>query len=285
MESLEDLKGPWAKEDFYLFEGGFEGLLQFFPVYDDTYLLAYVLSGTITVRIDGQEKVYSKDSFGSFTPKSYIELKAISEDFKIMGFSFQKDFILEIHEGIFYLNSFRLLQYRGITYLNLEGEKNQVVYEMFKTFEERVKQLKGNFYRGRCRALIVIFLYELEYLLQEVFALEDNGLLTANERLYYDFEILLYRDFTKHRKVAYYADLLGLPAAKLSMIVREVMGRNTKDIIDGVVVSQAKAWLKSGYYNISEVGLMLSYNNVEEFTRFFKLKVGMTPSKYIKLEK
>ena len=285
MDEVNELKGPWVLEDLYLIGDSIEDLLQFFPLYDNYYLLGFVTAGSITIRMDGHERVYTKNSFGSFTPKCFIELVAISPDFKVMGFTFQKDLMLEIQESAFYLNSFRVLQYRGITKLDLSPAQAKQMENMFLDFERRVNKLTGSYYKGRCRALTVTFLYELEYLLHEELALENNNHLSEDERLCYDFEIHLYRDFKKHRKVAYYASLSGLPPAKFSQVVREILGRTTKEVIDDVVLSQSKSWLKTGYYNVSEISQMLNYANVEEFSRFFKLKMGLTPSQFVKSEK
>jgi len=47
---------------------------------------------------------------------------------------------------------------------------------------------------------------------------------------------------------------------------------------------QAKHLLKMGAYNVSEVANMLYYENLEEFSRFFKKKAGISPLKFAKGE-
>ena len=45
---------------------------------------------------------------------------------------------------------------------------------------------------------------------------------------------------------------------------------------------QAKHLLKAGKYTVSEVASLLSYHNLEEFSRFFKKKAGTSPLRYAK---
>jgi AraC-like DNA-binding protein len=68
----------------------------------------------------------------------------------------------------------------------------------------------------------------------------------------------------------------------LSNIVKNKTGQTAKKLIEEMVLSHAKVLLKSGEYNVSEVATLLNYNNVEEFSRFFKRKTGATALKFCK---
>ena len=79
----------------------------------------------------------------------------------------------------------------------------------------------------------------------------------------------------------YYADVMCVTPKYLSQIVHKASGRFAGDWIADFVILEAKALLKSHKYTIQQVADMLNFANQSFFGRYFKKKVGCSPSVYI----
>jgi len=78
------------------------------------------------------------------------------------------------------------------------------------------------------------------------------------------------KNFYNKRKVSFYADELNIAPDRLTTILKDRTGKTAKEHIEEIVLSEAKILLRTGKYNVSEVASILKYENVEEFSRFFK---------------
>lgn len=68
----------------------------------------------------------------------------------------------------------------------------------------------------------------------------------------------------------------------LSQVVYKVSGRFAGDWISDYVILEAKAMLKSRKYTIQQIADMLNFANQSFFGKYFKDKVGCSPSEYQK---
>ena len=59
-------------------------------------------------------------------------------------------------------------------------------------------------------------------------------------------------------------------------------GSNFQQFYDEVILDEAKRLLVDSHQKVSDVSYQLGYSNPSGFTRFFKLKVGLTPKQYQK---
>lgn len=155
-------------------------------------------------------------------------------------------------------------------------------------FTARLHRLEGAmrdtthlFARDIVRSKIIVLLYRLEELLLHRVNEVNNDLNpVGKEKKLADFQDLLTRYYYSERKVSFYAGLLNTTSAQLSKMLYEATGRKAKEHIDDIRLLEAMHLLKAGRYNVSEVSSLLYYKNVEEFSRFFKKKTGISPLRY-----
>lgn len=81
----------------------------------------------------------------------------------------------------------------------------------------------------------------------------------------------------------YLADEMNLSSNYLSDLLKKETGYSTKDHINNIVLKRAKDKLLGTNDSVREIAFSLGYNYSHYFTRFFKSKTGMTPSKYRKV--
>lgn len=86
----------------------------------------------------------------------------------------------------------------------------------------------------------------------------------------------------RERSISYYADKLCVTSKYLSQVVYKVSGRFAGDWITDFVILEAKALLKSRKYTVQQIADKLNFANQSFFGKYFKDKVGCSPSEYQK---
>ena len=70
--------------------------------------------------------------------------------------------------------------------------------------------------------------------------------------------------------------------SRLSALFQERLGITPGEYIRRVKLEESKVLIKAGEGNFSEIAARLSYSTVQQFSRQFKAKFGVTPSEYAK---
>jgi len=248
------------------------------------FQFAFCLAGEIKMRVEGRPLHYKKGTFSIFRPYNLLEVDEVSEDFASSIIMFQRSFLMETLNNIYFLERFHLLHQEDHLPLTLRPNQQLHVLEILQKIKQ-TKQEEGNRFKSDIiRSYLIILLYELEnaYLNQDLRTEPQQKLRRGKEKVKVDFQELLFKHAYKERKVSFYANALHLSLAQFSTIIRISTGRSPKQHIDDIRLAQAKQLLKSGRYNVSEVAALLYYDNLEEFSRFFKKKSGTTAWQYMK---
>lgn len=102
------------------------------------------------------------------------------------------------------------------------------------------------------------------------------------DRIYEEFMRALYRHFSEHRDVAFYADLQHLSQRHFSTVIKSISGVAPSDIIENLVTTEAKRLLSGGILSIKEVTAMLNFPSQSFFGKYFKRNTGISPTQYRK---
>lgn len=94
------------------------------------------------------------------------------------------------------------------------------------------------------------------------------------------FSDLLKDNYLHQRSVDYYASQLGITAKYLSMVCRKHRGLTASRVIDSVIVRHAKMLLKQQGVSVQEVAKLLNFSSQSFFGKYFKQRVGISPSRY-----
>ena len=81
----------------------------------------------------------------------------------------------------------------------------------------------------------------------------------------------------------YCAEKVHLSANYLSDLLKKETGHTAKEHLNNFVVDKAKTLLLSSNDSVSGIAYTLGFNYPHYFSRLFKLKTGMTPVDYRKL--
>lgn len=111
-------------------------------------------------------------------------------------------------------------------------------------------------------------------------SIQNKTVLSAAERIAYEFKQALARNVKSFRTIDQYAQLLNITPNHLNKCVKTVFGKPTSLIIDEMLVLEAKVLLHRLATAISEVGFEIGFEDPSYFGRFFKKKTGFTPTEF-----
>ncbi|OCA69061.1 hypothetical protein BBI01_17775 [Chryseobacterium artocarpi] len=232
--------------------------------------------------MDGEEIIHKVDTLATFTPSTIIEGLEISEDYRCLLVIFQKSFLVETLNNIHFLERFRFLSKNGIQCKPLKEVEKDRLTSAIEIMLVKQKDKIHPFRRDIIRSLIIILLYEIENMIEADFKDQNLNNSFGKEKIFSNYQQLLKENYYKERKLDFYATKLNISKQALTNIVKNKTGRSAKKLIEEMILSHAKILLKTGKYNVSEVATLLHYNNLEEFSRFFKKNSETTPLKFSK---
>lgn len=97
------------------------------------------------------------------------------------------------------------------------------------------------------------------------------------------FRALVDTHYRSSRAIAFYAGKLGISAAHLNRVARQVLGASALAVIERRIVLEAKRHLLFSSLGIKEIADLLGYPDPAYFTRFFARAQGMAPGQYRKM--
>ena len=108
----------------------------------------------------------------------------------------------------------------------------------------------------------------------------NESVSNRTDELFNKFLDLLREYCSTERSVEFYASKMGITPKYLSLILKKKSGRNASKLIDEAVVYEAKRLLKYSGMSINEIALKLNFTSQSFFGKYFKQRVGVSPSRY-----
>ncbi|WP_218747111.1 MULTISPECIES: helix-turn-helix domain-containing protein [Winogradskyella] len=125
--------------------------------------------------------------------------------------------------------------------------------------------------------ILELFLLKLE---RETY---NSPLKTFNKKhqtLFIDFKNLVEENYTKTRNVKDYAESLNISTKHLNTIVRAITLNTAKHFIDNYVILEIKRVIFSSTISLKEVSYQNGFDEVTNFTKFFKKHTGLSPKEF-----
>lgn len=96
------------------------------------------------------------------------------------------------------------------------------------------------------------------------------------------FQKQVKNNLLQNKTIAVYAKDFGITSVHLNRICQSVVNKSPIQIVHEHLISEAKKYLLNTSYSISEISYFLNIDDPAYFTRFFKRKVGVSPSDFRK---
>ncbi len=173
------------------------------------------------------------------------------------------------------LRDFPFLQFIGNPIVTIDESSQEPVLNILHRLEvEYKKDQMANF------DIITVYLLALfteikRFYTPSVSAKKNTALMITQ-----NFKDALSRHIYEKQKVTEYADMLSVSPNHLNKCIKSATGYSAQDLLNEMILLEAKVLLKQTDMQISEIAYKLSQQNHSDFSRFFKSKTGMTPKEY-----
>lgn len=159
--------------------------------------------------------------------------------------------------------------------INLTDEQSALIVQCFKDIIEEHKRFsyeKNNVLRT--------YLYILLLRIREIHKIQAKKLADANPRsmqLTNRFKHLAEKNFIEMRSIKEYAAMMNITPKYLSDVVKETVGKPPLQIIQDLVLLEAKVLLRATDMTASQIASELRFEDQSHFSRFIKQRTGLTP--------
>lgn len=252
------------------------------PVKLSFTVVIFCISGWMKFQISLQNYVLNPNDILIVQEGTIGEYRGMSEDAKIVVIALGNEYFQMTNQ--FGANTpFKQWLYTS-PICHLKPKDIQEAMTVYGLMKQKITEKDNPFRKEALMGYMQVLTYNTyKYLIHH----EENSKIekerkSRQQEIYDSFIKEIQKNYTKERSISYYADLLCITPKYLSQVVRKVSGRFAGDWINDFVILEAKALLKSRKYTIQQVADMLNFANQSFFGKYFKEKVGCSPSEYQK---
>ena len=200
--------------------------------------------------------------------------------FSVSGVRFSTDFIAEIGMPDRISDIFNYFSSKFSPVWQLEPQDTELVIQQIRLLVEYCqKYVTHPFGKEILIHGFWIFLFEVGALGQKYSQMTRMNF-SRQESLVIKFSNLAQQQFRQERTVKKYADQLNVSAKYLTEVVKEYSGKNASEIINDLVILEAKFLLSRSQLSIGQIAENLNFSDQSFFGKYFKRQTGVSPKVY-----
>lgn len=267
-------------EDFLIGTGITDNILKLYRNYPcrlNAEIFVLCMGGRIKATINLSEYTIRENDFITLSPGSIIQLHEVEGEIKLYFMIFSSKFIGNITIAKSLIDFLYIIKSSPVLCLPRQAS---TLYEDFFKLLIRTNEMNPTRNPEIIKCILLSILYRIKDLYQLQNKLQDNSSPNRNEEICKEFAHMAIQHYTTERSVTFYAEKIGITPTHLSNVVKQTTGKTVMDIISEMVITDAKAQLKSTNQPIYAIADSLNFANVSFFGKYFKRLVGMSPQQY-----
>ena len=251
-------------------------MYKMFPAKIKAGVFAICLRGEVKATLNLSEYTVKENDFVTIIPGSLMQIHEVTPDTLIAFMGFSSSFINTINF------------WKNIT-TNLASIINNPIVTL--------KKETADFYRDTVsllikaaespdrllNSMIMTHIVEIIYnTLSTVYAQNPQDGVEKKPREYEvlrEFIRLAFEHYMTEHKATFYANEIGLSLSHFCATIKKATGKTVQDIIQELIITDAKAQLKSSNIKINKIAKSLGFSPTA-FNRYFLEYVKMTPLEY-----
>lgn len=248
------------------------------PVKTQYFRISLTRQGSATFNIGLEEYSTRRNSILFGIPGQVFSLKQFSKDFLAYYMLFTETFIADV---LFQQNRkqhYPFLSYSGLQSFPLDNhtadETERIIFKINDEVKER---------RAGCSEMVKLYIQQIILLANRSYGnlwLTNRQSTNPQQALYHQFLKLVSQHFLTIRKVSAYAQILHVSSDHLNRTIKSCADKTAHELIDEMLVMEAKAWLLHTTLTIAEIAYKLEFSDPSHFNRFFKKYCKQTPAEY-----
>lgn len=180
-------------------------------------------------------------------------------------------------------NEFSFLSFVGNPLVSIDKNKLNDIIPLLARLEAEY-QKNHNATVDIFRIYLLALFFELKQTAPVVASTIPDKTDSAAQRLTQQYKNALSELIYEKQNVSDYAELLHISPNHLNKCVRTSTGQSARDLLDEMILLEAKVLLSQTTLSISEIAYRIGRQDPSNFGRFFKTKTGMTPRAYQQID-
>lgn len=239
------------------------------------------------LKYGGKDYDYDEGTLVFVSPNQVVGLTYDDPNFRPKGYAllFHTDLLMGSELGR-KISGYNFFSYASNEALHLSAKERKIVLSLIDKIQYELKQNLDK----HSKKLIVS---SMELLLDYCTRFYDRQFITretVNQNSLEKFNSLLSNYFSSKKplqqglpSVGYFADQLHLSSNYFGDLVKKETGKSAQEYIQEKLIEVAKAKIFDPNKSVSEIAYELGFKYPQHFTRFFKQRVGHSPSDYRQL--
>lgn len=250
------------------------------PFRSNSFAIIVVQKGSLTFQNNFVKNIVNAKDVYLVTPGSLCELHEMSDDLEFISMGFKKEYLKE--QGVF-LNGAEIVHLFSsdlVHKFSLNAEEFEDLVFSLKSLKKKINlPATTPHFKDIIRHSFISVLYEV-LIVYGKYRVFIPIKLNRQEELTTSFLSLLSDNFKEEKRVQHYARELFVTSRHLSQVVKQVTGKTAGEIIDEMIINEAKVLLSSHVMNVAQVADELRFSDQSFFGKFFKKYTGISPSIY-----
>ncbi|TDX01669.1 AraC family transcriptional regulator [Dinghuibacter silviterrae] len=216
----------------------------------------------------------TKNTLTIASPRTVRDLTHVGTDASAAGIVFTRQYLARI--GVL---EEQIPAFDFPPHLMLEQQEADALASLLHLLKHKSQEQKDKPYTDEViRHHFLAFLYELASLCRVRTGRKMKR--TRKEELHVRFHHLLNDHVREERSVRFYAAKLFVTPKYLTETVKEVSGKTAGELIDEMVMREAKRLLGDPALSVNDIAGELHFSDQFFFRKFFKRHEGLTPSEF-----
>lgn len=243
-------------------------------------VVALCLKGKAQYTIDTQEQLVRKNDVLIISERHVMDNFMASPDLEGLAIILSARFFRDVIQNVSDISSLFLFS-KNHPVINFTQKEADVFISYFNLIKQKMTDTDNLFRRDVVRSLMLAMFYDLSNVIYRTRQSSDNRQ-TRADIIFTKFIHLVEGNYKRERRVGWYAEQLCITPKYLSETVKQVSRLTPNEWIDNYVILEIRVLLKNSTRSIKEIALEMNFPNQSFLGKFFKERVGMSPSEYRK---
>jgi len=249
------------------------------PVRSDHFTVVLILKGEAAINHNRIDYVLPKNSLFIITPKEVHKFQKPVGDYQIIGMGFSRDFI-GVHLSEKQIDVFDFFSSQSKPRFFLSDKEAKLMENLLMLLKEKhLADEWGPLKNELIHYAFNLFVYEMASIVKK-HRPNGNIKLTRREDIATSFIKILSTYYKEERRVQFYANALFITPKHLSKTLKGTTHKTCSEMIDEMVINEAKILLKDTGQSVGKVAEQLHFSDQFFFSKFFKRHTGINPSQY-----
>ena len=239
-------------------------------------VVALCLKGKAQYTIDTQEQLVRKNDVLIISERHVMDNFMASPDLEGLAIILSARFFRDVIQNVSDISSLFLFS-KNHPVINFTQKEADVFISYFNLIKQKMTDTDNLFRRDVVRSLMLAMFYDLSNVIYRTRQSSDNRQ-TRADIIFTKFIHLVEGNYKRERRVGWYAEQLCITPKYLSETVKQVSRLTPNEWIDNYVILEIRVLLKNSTRSIKEIAMEMNFPNQSFLGKFFKERVGMSPS-------